>query len=89
MRVALRLAFVCLVLGVNGPSVLAGDNNLSGQLCQVGFDRLIPTSYPTIDSNLAHLRPTTFPLIHPELPEVHITEGLVQSFSRPLLITSE
>jgi hypothetical protein len=91
MRVTLSLllAFVGVVLAVSGPRALGDDNNFSGQLTQASFDRLIPTSYPTIQSNFARVRPTTFPLIHPEIPQVHITEGLAQSFSRPLLITSE
>ena len=65
------------------------DNNSSRQLIQARFDRLIPTYYPTIEASFAHLQPTTHPLIQPEVPVVHITERLAQSFSRPLLITIE
>jgi len=83
------MAFVGVVLGVSGPRVLGDDHNSSGQLTQVSFHKLIPVSYPTIQSNFDQLRPTTSPLIHPELPQVHITEDLAQSFAQPLLITTE
>jgi hypothetical protein len=85
----LQLAFISVVLAVSGPRALGDDNNFGGQLAQVSFDRLIPTSYPTIKPNFTRLRSTTFPLIYPGIPQVHITEGLAQSFSRPLLITRE
>ena len=90
MRVilAFHVVFVGLILGTSGQQALGDDKNVGGQLVHVRFDRLIPISYPTIQSNFDHLRPTTIPLIHPETPQVPITEDLAQSFARPLLITT-
>jgi hypothetical protein len=86
----LSLGFVGMVLAGSGSQALGNDNHFSGQqLAQVSFNRLIPTSYPTIKPSFGELQPTTSPLIYPEIPQVHITEDLTQSFSRPLLITSE
>jgi hypothetical protein len=52
------------------------------------FDRLVPTSYPTIKPHFNRLRPTTLPLIHPGIPRVHITENLVHPLARPLLVVN-
>jgi hypothetical protein len=92
MRVALGLPFalVGVVLLVTSSLASGDENHFSGeQLTKVGFDRLIPTSYPTINPSFDRFRPTTSPLIYPEIPQVHITQDLTQSFSRPLLRTSE
>jgi hypothetical protein len=86
-------SFWCLFAGVSlvlsALSVRGDDTNYGRPLTQVRFDRLVPTSYPTIQPNFARLRPTTEPLIHPGIPQVPITEGLTDSFAKPLLITSE
>ena len=81
--------FVSLSLALS-PLSAWGDNSYYTQpLTQVRFDRLVPKSYPVIRPNFAHLRATTEPLIHPGIPQVPITEGLTDSFAKPLLITSE
>lgn len=57
-------------------------------LVQAQFDRLIPTSYPTIAPDFGLLRPTTSPLIYPGVPQIHITENLSRPTEQPLLIVN-
>ena len=86
---SLRWLLVCVALAISGRWAQGEDINYSQPLTQVSFDRLVPTSYPTIRPKFDRLRPTTYPLIHPGVPQIHITEGLTQAFARPLLVTSE
>ena len=82
-------AFVIVALAMSGLSALADDNYLEGPLTQARFDRLIPTSYPTIRPKFTRLIPTTLPLVQPGVARVHITENLVYPLSQPLLIVNE
>jgi hypothetical protein len=87
---SLQWALVMIALAMSGLPALADDDNYLGMpLTQARFDRLIPTSYPTIRPKFNHLRPTTLPLIHPGIPRVHITENLVRPLSQPLLLVNE
>ena len=58
---------------------------LEEPLIQAQFDRLIPTSYPTITVHFSELRATTWPLIYPGVPQVHITENLIHPTDQALL----
>ena len=77
---------VVLFLVISGLRASGEDIQFSEPLIRPSFDHLIPTSYPTIKPKFSQLRPTTWPLIHPGIPRVHITENLIHSFARPLLI---
>ena len=85
----LRWAFLVVVLVIGGLPALADGIYLDKPLTQATFDRLIPTSYPTINPRFSHLLPTTRPLIQPGVARVHITENLVYPISQPLLIVNE
>lgn len=80
---------VCLAFAIGAHPAEGEDISYAQPLTQVSFDRLVPTSYPVIRPKFAGLQSTTYPLIDPGVPHVHITEGLTQSFARPLLVTSE
>jgi hypothetical protein len=81
---------VMVALAMSGLPALADDDNYLGlPLTQARFDRLIPTSYPTIRPTFNRLIPTTVPLIQPGIARVHITENLVYPLSQPLLIVNE
>jgi hypothetical protein len=86
---SLRWAVVVAALALSELPALGDDVYLGKPLTQATFDRLIPTSYPTIKSSFSHLRPTTLPLIHPGIARVHITENLVHPLSQPLLLVNE
>jgi len=85
----LSWALVMVTLAMAGLPALAEDNYLGMPLTQARFDRLIPTSYPTIRPTFNRLIPTTLPLIQPGIARVHITENLVYPLSQPLLIVNE
>ena len=85
----LPLALVIVALAISGLSALADDTYLEAPLTQARFDRLIPTSYPTVRPKFGRLIPTTLPLIQPGIARVHITENLVYPLSQPLLIVNE
>ena len=85
----LRWLIACAALAIGSRWALGDDTNYGQPLTQVSFDRLVPTSYPTIHPNFDRLRSTTYPLIDPGVPRIHITEGLTQAFDKPLLITNE
>ena len=82
-------ALVMVALAMSGLPALAEDNYLGMPLTQARFDRLIPTSYPTIRPKFTRLIPTTLPLVQPGVARVHITENLVYPLSQPLLIVNE
>lgn len=82
-------ALVMVALAMSGLPALAEDNYLDMPLTQARFDRLIPTSYPTIRPKFTRLIPTTLPLVQPGVARVHITENLVYPLSQPLLIVNE
>ena len=87
---SLQWALVMVALAMSGLPALADDDNYLGMpLTQARFDRLIPTSYPTIRPTFNRLIPTTLPLIQPGIARVHITENLVYPLSQPLLIVNE
>jgi hypothetical protein len=89
MRSAHAFCCVLTAVSIGALSAQGEDANFTPPLTQVRFDRLVPITYPVIRPNFARLRPTTEPLIHPGVPQVPITEGLTDSFAKPLLITSE
>ena len=82
-------ALVMAAVAMSGLPASADDNYLDTPLTQARFDRLIPTSYPTIRPKFNRLIPTTLPLIQPGIARVHITENLVYPLSQPLLIVNE
>lgn len=86
---SLQWASMMITLAMSGLPALADDNYLDMPLTQARFDRLIPTSYPTIRPKFNRLIPTTLPLIQPGIARVHITENLVYPLSQPLLIVNE
>jgi len=93
----LQWALVMIALAMSGLPALADDNYLSMTddnylsmpLTQARFDRLIPTSYPTIRPTFNRLIPTTLPLIQPGIARMPITENLINPLSQPLLIVNE
>jgi len=89
MKSAHAFCWVLTAVSMSALSAQGEDANFTQPLTQVRFDRLVPITYPVIRPNFARLRPTTEPLIHPGVPQVPITEGLTDSFAKPLLITSE
>jgi hypothetical protein len=65
-----------------------GDDGYGGRsLIRPSVDQLIPTSYPIIHPRFDRLRSTVYPLIRPGVPQVGITNNLVNSRAQPLLIT--
>jgi hypothetical protein len=83
-----RWAFVVVALEISGLPALGDDTNYSRPVDQVRFDRLIPTSYPTIRPSFRRLRPTTYPVIRPGIARVPITKGLINPLTQPLLIVN-
>ena len=86
---SLQWAVMMITLAMSGLPALADDNYMSMPLTQARFDRLIPTSYPTMRPKFTRLTPTTLPLIQPGIARVHITENLVYPIYQPLLIVNE
>ena len=87
---SLQWALVIVILAMSGLPASADDDNYLGMpLTQARFDRLIPTSYPTIRPTFNRLIPTTLPLIQPGIARVHVTENLVYPLSQPLLIVNQ
>lgn len=77
------LVIVAAAIGVLPAS--GDESDIVRPLLQVKFDRLIPTSYPTIKPSFTQLRPTTQPVIHPGVARIPITENLINAFAQPLL----
>ena len=92
MTVTRRIRFVLATLAAVALAIsslcAAGERTHFDQpLVQARFDHLVPTSYPTVQTDFTRLRSTTWPLINPGIAEVHITENLAQAFARPVLVT--
>jgi hypothetical protein len=54
----------------------------------VNFDRLVPITYPLATTRFDGLKPSSYPVIHPGIARVHITEKLVHPMEQPLLRTN-
>lgn len=66
-----------------------GEGSYEGQpLTQVGFDRLVPITSRLTTTQFNALKPTSYPVIHPGAPRVHIIEKLVHPTEQPLLRTN-
>jgi len=53
-------AFIVVALAAGGLPALGDDSFANQPLLQVKYDRLIPTSFPTVSPNFAGLRQTAF-----------------------------
>ena len=79
--------FVVLALTFCGGQAM-GEGSYEGQpLTQVGFDRLVPITSRLTTTKFTALKPTSYPVIHPGVARVHITEKLVRPTEHPLLRT--
>ena len=85
---SLLLSLMAAVLGIATASGYSDYIYADEQLVQTTFDRLIPTSYPTIQPDFNKLRPTTWPLIYPGIPQIHITDNLIHPTDQQLLIVN-
>ncbi len=85
---SLLLSVVASVFAIANASAYSDYVYVDEPLVHVTFDRLIPTFYPTIQPDFNRLIPTTYPLIHPGIPQVHITDNLINPFDQPLLIVN-
>jgi hypothetical protein len=79
--------FLVLALPFGTASALADDTYGGRPLTQVEFNRLIPITYPLATTKFTGLKPTSYPVIHPGIARVHITEKLAHPMEQPLLRT--
>jgi hypothetical protein len=79
--------FLVFALPFGTARALADDSYAGQPLTQVGFNHLIAITHPLVTTKFAGLRPTSYPVIHPGIARVHITEKLVHPMEQPLLRT--
>src|ERR1700747_847369 len=81
--------FFATALALSGLRATADHDNCGEPLVQARFDKLIPTSYPTLRPSFDRLIQTTGPLTDPGIARVPITENFVRPLDQPLLIVNE
>ena len=82
------LSFILFAVAISGALAYSEYVYLEEPLIQAQFEQLIPTFYPTIEARFTNLRATTWPLIYPGVPQVHITEQLIHPTDQALLIVN-
>lgn len=71
-----------------GSTRAMGESSYQGQpLAQVKFTHLVPITYHLKIARFTALTPTSYPVIRPGIPRVHIIRNLVRPLQRPLLRT--
>ena len=85
---SLLLSLIAAALAIGNASAYSDYVYVDQPLIHPTFDRLIPTFYPTIQPDFSKLVPTTYPLIYPGIPQVHITDDLINPLDQPLLIVN-
>lgn len=79
------LSLIAAMLAIGNALAYSDYVYIDHPLIHPTFDRLIPTSYPTIQPDFSKLVSTTSPLIYPGIPQIHITDNLINSLDKPLL----